>query len=76
MSKWPIFSGHASNKMASTMEALFGKPVRVGISVLVKTSSLVTYFFNIDKATNPNNTLEDWEFIVQFSDRVNLDPEG
>ena len=29
-----------------------------------------------EKATNPKNTYEDWEFIMAFCDRVNADLEG
>ncbi len=29
-----------------------------------------------EKATNPKNKYEDWEFIMAFCDRVNADPDG
>ena len=33
-------------------------------------------WFLIDKATNPKNRYEDWEFIMAFCDKVNAEPEG
>lgn len=30
----------------------------------------------LDKATNPKNRYEDWEFIMAFCDKVNAEPEG
>ncbi|XP_065900010.1 ADP-ribosylation factor-binding protein GGA3-like isoform X2 [Dysidea avara] len=30
----------------------------------------------LDKATNPKNRYEDWEFIMAFCDKVNASPEG
>ena len=29
-----------------------------------------------EKATNPKNKYEDWEFIMAFCDRVNLEQDG
>ena len=29
-----------------------------------------------EKATNPKNRYEDWEFIMAFCDKVNGEPEG
>jgi ADP-ribosylation factor-binding protein GGA len=30
----------------------------------------------LEKATNPKNKYEDWEFIMAFCDRVNTEQEG
>ena len=30
----------------------------------------------LEKATNPKNRYEDWEFIMAFCDKVNASPEG
>lgn len=33
-------------------------------------------FVYLEKATNPKNRYEDWEFIMGFCDKVNASPEG
>ena len=42
-------------------------------------SSIVEHVNNcsiLEKATNPKNRYEDWEFIMAFCDKVNASPEG
>lgn len=42
-------------------------------------SVIVNHFSNdsiLEKATNPKNRYEDWEFIMAFCDKVNASPEG
>jgi len=34
------------------------------------------YMVCTEKATNPRNTYEDWEFIMAFCDKVNADLQG
>lgn len=34
------------------------------------------YFFVSDKATNPSNRQEDWEYIMSFCDQINKELEG
>lgn len=38
--------------------------------------SLSSSLLLAEKATNPKNKYEDWEFIMAFCDRVNADLEG
>ena len=53
--------------MDDSIEALLGKLLDCGrvydVSIL-------------EKATNPKNRYEDWEFIMAFCDKVNASPEG
>lgn len=39
---------------------------------------LVTHFLSLaeDKATNPSNRQEDWEYIIGFCDQINKELEG
>lgn len=36
----------------------------------------ILYFFVSDKATNPSNRQEDWEYIMSFCDQINKELEG
>ncbi len=37
---------------------------------------LVSLFFLVDKATNPSNRQEEWEYIIGFCDQINKELEG
>ena len=37
---------------------------------------MTSCLFPVEKATNPRNRYEDWEFIMAFCDHVNTEPEG
>ena len=66
--------------MDDSLESLLGKfkiipqvNTEANIHYLIYSSNLLTF---IEKATNPKNQYEDWEFIMAFCDRVNLEQEG
>lgn len=43
---------------------------------MVKNKATCLYLFTSDKATNPSNREEDWEYIMHFCDQVNKELEG
>ena len=54
--------------MDDSIEALLGKQLNC--------TACFTIVTLLEKATNPKNRYEDWEFIMAFCDRVNASPEG
>ena len=44
--------------------------------ILTTNSELARVFLSTEKATNPKNKYEDWEFIMSFCDGVNLEQDG
>lgn len=67
--------------MDDSLESLLGKSKKIpwvkygskSISTILHIRRRLTF---IEKATNPKNQYEDWEFIMAFCDRVNLEQEG
>ena len=59
------------------METFIRQPPNSGGKQLAMS---LTLLFNFcvwtEKATNPRNTYEDWEFIMAFCDGVNADLQG
>ena len=70
--------------MDDSLESLLGKSElslaeycrggEIALNSLPSVSSLSIVC--VEKATNPKNKYEDWEFIMAFCDRVNTEMEG
>lgn len=46
------------------------------MSSLLFITVVIFFILSPDKATNPSNRQEDWEYIIGFCDQINKELEG
>lgn len=86
-SKWYYVTCCLTGLLRLLLEKKFGKNVssHPGLKIMGKSSALSSLLFvtvvlflvlSQDKATNPSNRQEDWEYIIGFCDQINKELEG